>query len=317
MKSKISEKIRLVSTICICVLFIAIVFTSAIGQSFPNKDDLEDKQVNENRQTINPIPLALPGFFYKIFNNDWNYWSNSPNMYSISMGNVGIGTTNPAEKLEVSGTIKMTGFNMPTGAGNGYVLTSDGTGRGSWQYLSSSDGYSLDAADGDPQNVVFVDEEGTVTINTMGTFLRGLEDGSKNPANVNIETEGSSTTTIGTDSSTSVGNNMGVGVGNNLDVTVGGDTTINSGKSYTITSGAGITLVGSVTIDGKLTALGGVDPPYISFSKETHESIREYAKNVEDHEEVMQFWNGDFHRMEVYVIIEDVFYTITGELVEE
>ncbi|KAF5435658.1 Head domain of trimeric autotransporter adhesin [Candidatus Methanophagaceae archaeon] len=68
---------------------------------------------------------------------------------------------------------------------------------------------------------------------------------------------------------------------------------------------------------GKATITGGVDPPYVSFSDETHESIREFAKNVEGHEKVMQFWNGKAHRMEVYVISEDKFYTITGELVEE
>jgi hypothetical protein len=110
---------------------------------------------------------------------------------------------------------------------------------------------------------------------------------------------------------------MRVDVGNNLDVTVGGDTKIFTGKTLKITTGAGTTFVGPVTIDGKLTATGGVDPPYVSYSKETHESIREYAQYVEDHEEVMQFWNGDSHRMEVYVISEDLFYTITGELIEE
>jgi len=31
----------------------------------------------------------------------------------------------------------------------------------------------------------------------------------------------------------------------------------------------------------------------------------------------MQFWNGEAHRMEVYVINEDRFHTITGERMEE
>ena len=68
---------------------------------------------------------------------------------------------------------------------------------------------------------------------------------------------------------------------------------------------------------GKITATGGIDPPYVSYSKETHESIRERAKDVEEHEEVMQFWNANAHRMEVYVISEDKFYTFAGELIEE
>jgi len=68
---------------------------------------------------------------------------------------------------------------------------------------------------------------------------------------------------------------------------------------------------------GKAIITGGVDPPYISFSDESHESIRQFARNVEKHEKVMQFWNGKTHRTEIYVIEEDKFYTISGELIEE
>ncbi len=47
-------------------------------------------------------------------------------------GNLGIGTMTPSSKLDVNGVAKMTGFKLPTGAANGYVLTSDGDGDGSW-----------------------------------------------------------------------------------------------------------------------------------------------------------------------------------------
>ncbi|HCM36321.1 MAG: hypothetical protein A3J30_02065 [Candidatus Wildermuthbacteria bacterium RIFCSPLOWO2_02_FULL_47_9c] len=73
----------------------------------------------------------------------------------------------------------------------------------------------------------------------------------------------------------------------------------------------------NVNITGKLTALGGVDPPYVSFSAETRETIRNFAKDVQEHEEAMLFWNGETRRMEAYVIGEDAFYTITGDLIEE
>ena len=52
-------------------------------------------------------------------------------------GNVGIGTTSPTEKLDVAGTAQMTWFKMPTGASDGYVLTSDGSGMGTWQEAPS------------------------------------------------------------------------------------------------------------------------------------------------------------------------------------
>jgi hypothetical protein len=48
-------------------------------------------------------------------------------------GNVGIGATDPQAKLDVAGTVKMTSFSMSTGAADGYVLTSDASGRGGWK----------------------------------------------------------------------------------------------------------------------------------------------------------------------------------------
>lgn len=45
---------------------------------------------------------------------------------------VGIGISSPTQKLDVNGTVKMTGFQMPAGAASGYVLKSDGSGNGTW-----------------------------------------------------------------------------------------------------------------------------------------------------------------------------------------
>ena len=51
----------------------------------------------------------------------------------LADGKVGIGTTTPTEKLEVSGKTKTTTFQMTTTPTAGYVLTSDASGNGSWQ----------------------------------------------------------------------------------------------------------------------------------------------------------------------------------------
>lgn len=52
-------------------------------------------------------------------------------------GKVGIGTTTPAEQLDVAGTIKVTGFKLPTGATANYVLMSDDSGIGQWRPVTA------------------------------------------------------------------------------------------------------------------------------------------------------------------------------------
>jgi hypothetical protein len=51
---------------------------------------------------------------------------------------VGIGTSAPAEALDVRGTAEIEGFKMGTGASDGHVLTSDADGNGTWQAPSAS-----------------------------------------------------------------------------------------------------------------------------------------------------------------------------------
>ncbi|MBC8180754.1 tail fiber domain-containing protein [candidate division KSB1 bacterium] len=55
---------------------------------------------------------------------------------------IGIGTTNPAQKLHVNGTVQMAAFKLPTSPANNYVLTSDAAGNGTWQSAQSGVGGS-------------------------------------------------------------------------------------------------------------------------------------------------------------------------------
>lgn len=55
------------------------------------------------------------------------------NIYNSNIGNVGIGSLSPGQKLDVQGTIRTIGFQIPTSASSGYVLTSDSSGVGTWQ----------------------------------------------------------------------------------------------------------------------------------------------------------------------------------------
>ncbi len=81
----------------------------------------------------------------KVFILKQNNINTIPLIYGdFSSGNVGIGiNTLPEEKLEVAGTAKINGFKLPTGASDGYVLTSDSSGVGTWQLGGGGGGASL------------------------------------------------------------------------------------------------------------------------------------------------------------------------------
>lgn len=76
---------------------------------------------------------------------DWRI-SGSSTIFCLN-DSVGIGMPSPTEKLDVDGTVQMTGFKLPTKASDGLVLTSDATGVGTWQAApggiggSGCDGY--------------------------------------------------------------------------------------------------------------------------------------------------------------------------------
>lgn len=53
-------------------------------------------------------------------------------------GNVGIGTGTPGARLDVSGTVRMTGFQLGTSATAGHVLTANASGAGAWQALPAA-----------------------------------------------------------------------------------------------------------------------------------------------------------------------------------
>lgn len=56
------------------------------------------------------------------------------------LGNVGIDQVNPTQKLDVNGTVKMTGFQLGTSTTAGYVLTADASGVGTWQQAAPGGG---------------------------------------------------------------------------------------------------------------------------------------------------------------------------------
>jgi len=129
---------KIVGILILTLLIAAAIFPAVSSINIDNnKDDETSNELVESSKTnkplLRPYRPIISGFFLSLFNGDWDYWTGPPNMFAIPEGNVGIGTDHPGEKLDVEGTVQMTGFKMPNGAMDGYVLTVDGSGRGTWQ----------------------------------------------------------------------------------------------------------------------------------------------------------------------------------------
>lgn len=153
--------------------------------------------------------------------------------------NIGIGTSAPASKLEVVGTIKTTGLQMTTGAANGSILKSDANGIASW--------VSLTSIETDPQVISAASNKvakwnGTAladgTIYDDGTNI-GI--GTTTPASrLHIKSDGNSTTPIYVEKSNATTplftiEQGGIGNGNASLYNGSGDKKVNlatSGDSY-------------------------------------------------------------------------------------
>ncbi|MBM3435271.1 MAG: type VI secretion system tube protein Hcp, partial [Bacteroidetes bacterium] len=70
---------------------------------------------------------------------------------------VGVGTTNPLYRLDVSGTSRMDGFILSMPTDSGYILTSDANGIGKWQPPASHI-----AGSGDPDHIAMFSKSDTL-----------------------------------------------------------------------------------------------------------------------------------------------------------
>lgn len=147
------------------------IYNSAFGNVFSVTGDGKSgfnisnplAMVHANSTTgVDPIRIQNVGSTrFRIFSNNAitfgaNWASPIPNVIRFVTPNMFIGFSAshvPVDKLEVDGTVRMSGFNMPVGFQKNFVLTSDATGEGSWASLPPD---QVDDADADPQNEIQV-----------------------------------------------------------------------------------------------------------------------------------------------------------------
>jgi hypothetical protein len=191
----------------------------------------------------------------------WNTLSN--NIYNTNTNNIGLGVTNPTEKLDVLGNIKTTGEIKPNGTAGqtNQVLTSNGNGTMQWAAKSSDEqipgigswgdcsmgnitGYYPVNPEGFQQGIASVSISGNYAIIGGGNNLGGLAKIFKRNTSIGSwEQEGA----ILTNQNTASGDNFG------YSVSIAGDYAIvgSSGDSE-----GGFTNIGSATIFKRNTTTG-------------------------------------------------------------
>jgi len=114
-----------------------------IGE-FSNKNPVQGPQIFLANDQDTYLGLGLngsqsaysPGNAYLwLFNNhDLRIGTNNIERMRIrGNGRIGIGTASPLYPLDVNGTVRVTGFRLPTGAQDGYILTSEADGNAIWK----------------------------------------------------------------------------------------------------------------------------------------------------------------------------------------
>lgn len=95
MKTNLYKNVLLIGLI---TLFIGASIVSGINRNITTSD------LNQNYEKISGIINTANSPTLNESDDDWDYWTNPPNMFSNVSGNIGIGTSNPTNKLTIVGS---------------------------------------------------------------------------------------------------------------------------------------------------------------------------------------------------------------------
>jgi trimeric autotransporter adhesin len=157
-------------------------------------------------------------------------------------GNIGIGTSNPTEKLDINGKIKITDGNQALGK----ILTSDSSGVGTWQTPNTSNSWSTTGNAGTNPATNFI---GTTDNNDVVFRRNGYEGGRIGSSNTSFGTGTLLVITTGIENTTNGSYSL-------LSNSTGSFNTANGSASLSSnTTGSGNTAIGHAALNINTTGL--------------------------------------------------------------
>ena len=222
-------------------LSIASTTNGAVWQQFSNTDT----GATSNDGYYLGIGANEDAFVWNAENTALRFYTNNTEKMRISnTGNLGIGTTNPNEKLEINGSIRITDGSE----GTGKILVSDANGTGTWTNPSSVS-----------------DSDWTVTGNNMSSAVSGnVGIGTASPAYRLDVRENSTAAGIGTQEAISVSSTVGAnattnyGIYTNATPSATGTVTNNYGIFGDVNMPAGGTATNTYGVYGRTLLAGTV-----------------------------------------------------------
>ena len=184
--------------------------------------------------------------------------------------------------------------------------------------LGPGDGHSLDANDGNPIDVVYVDGAGRVGVGTTSPSSDLHVYDSSSDAILALDSGAGSKWEVQSASSGAF-EIVDRDAGENR-VIIHPSGKIGIGTVVEPPAETMLAVMGDIYCDGKLFSVGGVDPPYVLYDNESREAIIDRVDQEVPEDKLdgaVLFWNGDHLRFEIYLPERGEFRDLQGKLLDE